>query len=555
MEEREAVYKGVYRFYGCWTNLLHQWTTGAEQSDRGRTLIQGLLVWDLTDHQLTRGGGRGWRRRSWGDRRERRQRVLDRAMLSLSCADPWPEGSVGLEEEVVTAAAQAEERDSGSIHSTDNSRSSNISSCCSSSVNLDDSLTSLQWLQEFSILGANVPQQAHHQPHLFGHQPLGSDAPASPLAGDPASIGMPLTPGKPTAAAYSRMQPPLPGIVAHGHCPDEVDYKTNAHIKPPYSYATLICMAMQASKKSKITLPNMEQIIFNKGQQNSIRHNLSLNKCFIKVPRQKDEPGKGGFWKIDPQYAERLLSGAYKKRRMPPVQINPALQNRLRLNLQPQSRGPCSPTGGQISLSVNLESQRLLQEFEEATGADQNWDPHLAEGTMLGSWPVVRGRSGLKRKQSMGSRGGAVKAPRRSSSPLLCVDEQKEIGPLKGDFDWDALLDSALSGELSLEGGEPLSPIMKEEELTVRGTHISPVEAPAGTADIHVLVETQRSNDVSDFDEETFLATAFLESPWPEEEDQGRNDFLCSSTVNLDQLFDLGDSLGGDPSTRIDTLL
>ncbi|XP_076608966.1 forkhead box protein J1-A [Chaetodon auriga] len=476
-------------------------------------------------------------------------------MLSLSCADPWPEGSVGLEEEVVTAAAQAEERDG--LHN-----SSNTSSCCSS-TNLDDSLTSLQWLQEFSILGANVPQQAQNQPHLFGHQPLGSDAPASPLAGDPASIGMPLTPGKPTAAAYSRMQP-LPGIVAHGHCPDEVDYKTNAHIKPPYSYATLICMAMQASKKSKITLSCIYKWITDNfcyyrhadpTWQNSIRHNLSLNKCFIKVPRQKDEPGKGGFWKIDPQYAERLLSGAYKKRRMPPVQINPALQNRLRVNLQPQSRGPCSPTGGQSGLCINSESQRLLREFEEATGADQNWDPHPGEGTMLGSWPVVRGRNGHKRKQSAGLRNGAAKAPRRSSSPLLSVDEQREIGPLKGDFDWDALLDSALSGELSLEGGEPLSPIMKEEDLTVRGTHISPVEAPVETADIQVLVETQRNNDVSDFDEETFLATAFLESPWPEEEDQCRNDFLCSSTVNLDQLFDLGDSLGGDPSARIDTLL
>lgn len=289
--------------------------------------------------------------------------------------------------------------------------------------------------------------------------------------------------------------------------------------------------------------------------QNSIRHNLSLNKCFIKVPRQKDEPGKGGFWKIDPQYAERLLSGANKKRRMPPVQINPALQHRLRVNLQPQSRGPCSPTGGQSSLCIDPESQRLLWEFEEATGADQNWDPHLAEGTMLGSWPVVRGRSGLKRKQSVGSRNGATKPPRRSSSPLLSVEEQKEIGPLKGDFDWDALLDSALSGELSLKGEESLSPIMKEEDLTVRGTHISPVEVPTGTGDNHVLVETQRNNDMSDLVEETFLATAFLESPWPEEEEQCRSDFLCSSTVNLDQLFDLGDSLGGDPSTRIDSLL
>uniref|UniRef100_A0A672YNP3 Fork-head domain-containing protein n=1 Tax=Sphaeramia orbicularis TaxID=375764 RepID=A0A672YNP3_9TELE len=468
-------------------------------------------------------------------------------MLSLGCADPWPEGSVGLEEEVVTAAAQAEERDSGTH--------------CYSSVSLDDSLTSLQWLQEFSILGANVPHPP--QPPLFGPRHPGSDAPSSPLAGDPASMGTPLTPGKPTAAAYSRMQLSLPGIVAHGHCPDDVDYKTNARIKPPYSYATLICMAMQASKKSKITLSCIYKWITDNfcyyrhadpTWQNSIRHNLSLNKCFIKVPRQKDEPGKGGFWKIDPQYAERLLSGAYKKRQMPPVQINPALQNRLQVNLPPPSRGPCSPTGAQTTLCINQESQRLLREFEEATGADQNWDPHLAEGTMLGSWPVVRGRNGLKRKQSLTSRSN-TKASRRSSSPLLSADEQKELGPLKGDFDWDALLDSALSGELSLEGGGPLSPIMKDEDLTVRGTHISPVEAPAGTPDLHVLVETQRNNDVSDFDEETFLATAFLESPWPEDEEQGRNDFLCSSTVNLDQLFDLGDSLNGDPSTRIDTLL
>ena len=49
--------------------------------------------------------------------------------------------------------------------------------------------------------------------------------------------------------------------------------------------------------------------------QNSIRHNLSLNKCFEKVPRRKDEPGKGGFWRINPDYSDMIENGIFKKRR------------------------------------------------------------------------------------------------------------------------------------------------------------------------------------------------------------------------------------------------
>ncbi|XP_028842590.1 forkhead box protein J1-A [Denticeps clupeoides] len=484
-------------------------------------------------------------------------------MMSMSCADPWPEGSVGLEEEVVTAATQAEELDQiGSVPAD-------------TSANLDDSLTSLQWLQEFSIVNASgAPQVAHHHSHLFGpHQQLvGIDAPASPLAGDPASMGMPLTPGKPTAAAFCRG--PLASLGAYGHCPDEVDYKTNPHVKPPYSYATLICMAMQASKKTKMTLSCIYKWITDNfcyfrhadpTWQNSIRHNLSLNKCFIKVPRQKDEPGKGGFWKIDPQYAERLLSGAHKKRRMPPVQINPAIQSRLRMASQPVAGLPIGLPGLTGALCVTPESQQLLREFEEAIGLGHNRDPHLTEATLLGGWVSGKlGSGGHKRKLSqfgrIGSASAAAKAARRCSSPLLCAEEHRELGPLKGNFDWDALLDSALSGELSLDEVGPLSPIPHSaEDLTVVGTHISPMEVSVSLDDSgHMITQTPCSDPGSqgDFDDETFLATAFLQNPWPEEEEDGaRVDFLCSSSETIDQLFDLGDPLAGDIGSKIESLL
>ncbi|XP_040573201.1 uncharacterized protein [Lepeophtheirus salmonis] len=85
------------------------------------------------------------------------------------------------------------------------------------------------------------------------------------------------------------------------------DYKNMSSTKPPFSYRALIMLSMKDTRR-KMTLNQIYKWIKDnfayyrdgdKNWQNSIRHNLSLNKCFVKVARSKDEPGKGGFWILD----------------------------------------------------------------------------------------------------------------------------------------------------------------------------------------------------------------------------------------------------------------
>ncbi|XP_017467888.1 PREDICTED: fork head domain transcription factor slp1-like [Rhagoletis zephyria] len=79
--------------------------------------------------------------------------------------------------------------------------------------------------------------------------------------------------------------------------------------RPGFTFSAMVAMAIRSSPEKRLPLSAIQDWIsdnfpyFRKDQhgwQSQVRHTLSTNSCFIKVPRPLDDPGRGNYWAINP---------------------------------------------------------------------------------------------------------------------------------------------------------------------------------------------------------------------------------------------------------------
>ncbi|KAJ3271949.1 hypothetical protein HDV01_006083 [Terramyces sp. JEL0728] len=125
--------------------------------------------------------------------------------------------------------------------------------------------------------------------------------------------------------------------------------KLHAHPRPDLSYNELIIEAIKKSENQMASLQEIYDYIQDTYEffkestvawQNSIRHNLSVQKMFVRVPRPPNNPGKGGLWKLSDWAVE---NASLQKKRKPE-----------------DSTAVNSPTGNSAGVKIDKEKYENL---------------------------------------------------------------------------------------------------------------------------------------------------------------------------------------------------
>lgn len=177
--------------------------------------------------------------------------------------------------------------------------------------------------------------------------------------------------------------------------------KYTGNQKPPYSYVALIAMSIKDSTEKKLTLSGIYNYIVNKfpyyeknkkGWQNSIRHNLSLNECFVKVPREGGGERKGNFWTLDPAFNDMFEKGNYRRRRRMrrPIRGPISLNTGKTFFADSFSFNPLSFHKGYFSPSMTSYSPQYTQYAQwPLTNPSYNYNSTYAQHRLPHTGPVL----------------------------------------------------------------------------------------------------------------------------------------------------------------------
>ncbi|XP_012540432.1 uncharacterized protein LOC105839000 [Monomorium pharaonis] len=120
--------------------------------------------------------------------------------------------------------------------------------------------------------------------------------------------------------------------------------RDNSYPKPAYSYSCLIAMALKNSRTGSLPVSEIYNFMCRHfpyfttaptGWKNSVRHNLSLNKCFEKIekPPGNGSQRKGCLWAIAPSKVAKMDEEVRKWSRKDPTAIKRAMVNPDQLEL------------------------------------------------------------------------------------------------------------------------------------------------------------------------------------------------------------------------------
>ncbi|CAL8106279.1 unnamed protein product [Calicophoron daubneyi] len=161
--------------------------------------------------------------------------------------------------------------------------------------------------------------------------------------------------------------------------PSQLTLSSQGLSKPNYSYTHLIFMAIESTPQKCMTVNQIynwceSNFPFYKhagaGWKNSLRHNLSINKSFKRLPRDSRGPGRGAFWTVEPRERPALLDA---------IKRNPWNFSNMATLVSAQSEfGPRSSSSGTNLNTPNLFGLRRL-------GLTQSAPSHLLRTEGIGN--------------------------------------------------------------------------------------------------------------------------------------------------------------------------